>query len=201
MNPPKVDELDCIQFLIAAQRVFTCTEAAGCRPEPVDPPAHDAFSRLLSRQPPDTVTLWQGVRRWSSPRKAILLPHPPLEDAKEGRKTKPLEPKGVRRVRTARASPAFCGQGYEAGTCTPDLAHSVSRRVQEGAKSGARALRSHRRGRGFESPQVHFPSSPHPPGAHPGAPACSPLASGLTPAVSSNSHLLVAAHPRSLMSL
>jgi len=28
MNPPKADELDYIHFLIAAQKVFTCTEAA-----------------------------------------------------------------------------------------------------------------------------------------------------------------------------
>jgi putative transposase len=61
MNAPKVDELDYIQFLIAAQRVFTCTEAAACQPEQTDPPAHDAFTRLLSRQPPDTAALWQEV--------------------------------------------------------------------------------------------------------------------------------------------
>jgi len=61
MNAPKVDELDYIQFLIAAQRVFTCTEAALCQPEQIDPPAHDAFTRLLSRQPPDTAALWQEV--------------------------------------------------------------------------------------------------------------------------------------------
>jgi putative transposase len=62
MNAPKVDELDYIQFLIAAQRVFTCTEAATCQPEQADPPAHDAFTRLLARQPPDTAALWQEVR-------------------------------------------------------------------------------------------------------------------------------------------
>jgi putative transposase len=62
MNAPKVDELDYIQFLIAAQRVFTCTEAAACQPEQVQPPAHDAFTRLLSRQPPDTAALWQEVK-------------------------------------------------------------------------------------------------------------------------------------------
>lgn len=27
MNPPKCDSLDTIHFLIAAQRVFTCTKA------------------------------------------------------------------------------------------------------------------------------------------------------------------------------
>ncbi len=62
MNAPKVDELDYIQFLIAAQRVFTCTEAAACQPAQAQPPAHDAFTRLLSRQPPDTAALWQEVK-------------------------------------------------------------------------------------------------------------------------------------------
>ena len=33
MNPPKCDDLDHIHFLIAAQKVFTCTEAARCAPE------------------------------------------------------------------------------------------------------------------------------------------------------------------------
>jgi putative transposase len=33
MNPPKCDDLDYIHFLIAAQKVFTCTEAARCAPE------------------------------------------------------------------------------------------------------------------------------------------------------------------------
>jgi putative transposase len=62
MNAPKVNDRDYIQFLIAAQRVFTCTEAATCQPERAEPAAHDAFSRLLARQPPDTAALWQEVR-------------------------------------------------------------------------------------------------------------------------------------------
>jgi hypothetical protein len=61
MNPPKVTDLDYIQFLIAAQQVFTCTEAAACQPEQPTAPAHDAFTRLLARQPPDTAALWQEV--------------------------------------------------------------------------------------------------------------------------------------------
>lgn len=58
MHPPKADELDDIHFLIAAQKVFTCTEAARSAPESLDPPAHDAFTRLLRREPPDTDALW-----------------------------------------------------------------------------------------------------------------------------------------------
>lgn len=61
MNPPKCDDLDYIHFLIAAQKTFTCTEAERCQPEAEDPgaPSHDAFRRLLQRQPPDTEALWQ----------------------------------------------------------------------------------------------------------------------------------------------
>ncbi len=33
MNPPKCDELDYIHFIIAAKKVFTCTEAARRKPE------------------------------------------------------------------------------------------------------------------------------------------------------------------------
>ena len=62
MNPSKVTDQVYIQFLIAAQRVYTCTEAAICQPEQETPAAHDAFSRLLLRQPPDTAALWQEVK-------------------------------------------------------------------------------------------------------------------------------------------
>ncbi len=62
MNAARCDELDYIQFLVAAQRVFTCTEAARCQPASPQAPAHDAFTRLLRRQPPDTEALWREVR-------------------------------------------------------------------------------------------------------------------------------------------
>ena len=55
MNAPKVRDVDYIQFLIAAQRVYTCTEAARCAPVA----SHDAYTRLLTRLPPDTAALWQ----------------------------------------------------------------------------------------------------------------------------------------------
>lgn len=63
MNPPKCDDLDYIQFLIAAQKSFTCTEAARCHPEGGAKPAHDAFTRLLRRKTgsSDTEALWREV--------------------------------------------------------------------------------------------------------------------------------------------
>ena len=73
MNPPKCDDLDYIHFLIAAQRVFTCTEAARCQPESARSPAHDAFTRLLSRKPPDTEALWEEVRGLIGPDEGVLV--------------------------------------------------------------------------------------------------------------------------------
>ena len=58
MNEPRCDSLDYIHFLVAAQRVFTCSEAARSQPALEGAPAHDAFTRLLARQPPDTGALW-----------------------------------------------------------------------------------------------------------------------------------------------
>ena len=62
MNPAKCDEHDYIHFIIAAQRAFSCTEAARCQPDEADAPSHDAFTRLLTRQPPDTEALWRETR-------------------------------------------------------------------------------------------------------------------------------------------
>jgi putative transposase len=62
LNPTKCDALDYINFLLASVDVFTCTEAARCYPDAVDKPSHDAFTRLLRRQPPDTDALWNEVK-------------------------------------------------------------------------------------------------------------------------------------------
>jgi hypothetical protein len=66
MNHPRCSDLDYIHFLIAAQKAFTCTEAARCQPEKPLSPAHDAFTRLLKGQPPDTGALWniKTLRGW-----------------------------------------------------------------------------------------------------------------------------------------
>ena len=62
MNPPRCSEHDYIAFLLAAQCVFSCTEAARCQPKHPQAPAHDAFSRLLTRVPPDTAALWHEAQ-------------------------------------------------------------------------------------------------------------------------------------------
>ena len=63
MNPPTCDELDYINFLIAAQKVFSNTEAAKCHPAADgEGPAHDAYTRLLHRCRSDAEVLWQEVK-------------------------------------------------------------------------------------------------------------------------------------------
>src|ERR1700716_3432773 len=58
MNAPKCSPTDYIDFLVASPRVVSGTEAARVQPERPDPPAHDAFTRLLHRLEPDPATLW-----------------------------------------------------------------------------------------------------------------------------------------------
>ncbi|MCA1640329.1 MAG: transposase [Acidobacteria bacterium] len=62
MNPPKVTDEDYINFIIATPRDVTATEAGRVQPESKNAPAHDAFTRLLSRLEPDAETLWQEAR-------------------------------------------------------------------------------------------------------------------------------------------
>jgi hypothetical protein len=73
MNAARCDELDYIQFLVAAQGVFSCTEAARCQPAAPEAPAHDAFTRLLRRQPPDTEALWREVRPLAERKAGVLV--------------------------------------------------------------------------------------------------------------------------------
>jgi putative transposase len=47
MNAPKCTDLDYINFLVAAQQVFSAVEAARSHPKGEDKPAHDADTRLL----------------------------------------------------------------------------------------------------------------------------------------------------------
>jgi len=59
MNKPKCDANDYINFLVAAQNVFSAVEAAASSGE--EGPAHDAYTRLLQRLPPDSEALWVEV--------------------------------------------------------------------------------------------------------------------------------------------
>ena len=45
MNPKRCDEYDYINFLVAAQKSYSCLEAS--RVQPTHAPAHDAITRCL----------------------------------------------------------------------------------------------------------------------------------------------------------
>lgn len=62
MNPPKVNESDYINFLIATQKAYSCTEAERVQPASDASPAHDAITRLLHRLEPSTTALWQEAQ-------------------------------------------------------------------------------------------------------------------------------------------
>lgn len=62
MNAPKCTEYDYINFLVAAQQVFSAVEAARSHPERQGQVAHDAYTRLLQRLPPNSEALWEEVR-------------------------------------------------------------------------------------------------------------------------------------------
>jgi putative transposase len=58
MNAPRVHANDYIDFLIATPKAYSATEAARVQPDQPDPPAHDTYTRLLTRLEPDPDTLW-----------------------------------------------------------------------------------------------------------------------------------------------
>jgi hypothetical protein len=57
MSHPKCRDSDSIDFLIATPRTASGCEAARSQPPAHDPPAHDAYTRLLQRREPDPETL------------------------------------------------------------------------------------------------------------------------------------------------
>ena len=62
MNPPRVTDRDYIDFLIGTPKEASACEAARVQPLNPNAPAHDAFTRLLTRLEPDPETLWLEVR-------------------------------------------------------------------------------------------------------------------------------------------
>lgn len=59
MSIEKVSPEDYIRFLLASPKEASCTEAAAGYQDRANDPAHDAFNRLLHRQPSDTKALQQ----------------------------------------------------------------------------------------------------------------------------------------------
>src|SRR4030065_2988479 len=73
MTPPKCDEMDYINFLIAAHHVFSSVEASQTHPSEEQAPAHYAYTRLLKRLPPDSEALWQEVKQLVDLTKGVLI--------------------------------------------------------------------------------------------------------------------------------
>jgi len=73
MNKAKCNEYDYINFLVAAQTVFSATEAARCQPDSVKGAAHDAYTRLLQRLPPDSEALWHEVKTLVKCKQGVLV--------------------------------------------------------------------------------------------------------------------------------
>ena len=73
MNPPKVSEYDYINFLIATQKAYSCTEAERVQPESRNTPTHDAITRLLHRMEPSPATLWREARKHVRSQDGILV--------------------------------------------------------------------------------------------------------------------------------
>lgn len=73
MNPPKCQDEDYINFLVATPRQVSATEAARVQPKQEHPPAHDAFTRLLRRLEPDPETLWGEAQTQVNVEQGILV--------------------------------------------------------------------------------------------------------------------------------
>jgi putative transposase len=73
MNAPKCTEYDYINFLVAAQQVFSAVEAARSHPDSEAKRAHDAYTRLLRRLPPDSAALWAEVSGCIEVNKGLLV--------------------------------------------------------------------------------------------------------------------------------
>ena len=69
----KVTDLDYIGFLLAAQEAFCLTEASRTDGAQDSPPAHDAYTRLLQRLPPDTEALWREVEALVTKTSGVLV--------------------------------------------------------------------------------------------------------------------------------
>lgn len=66
-------DLDYINYLLAAPRVVSCTEAARVQPDGPRRAAHDALTRLLQRLEPDTAPLWREAEQHVDRQTGLLI--------------------------------------------------------------------------------------------------------------------------------
>ena len=73
MNQARCNEFDYINFLVASPSIASCTEAAKVQPIKPIAPAHDSFTRLLTRLEPDPETLWEEARNLVVRSRGVLV--------------------------------------------------------------------------------------------------------------------------------
>ena len=73
MNPPKYTDIDYIDFLVGAQKSYSCLEAEKVQPQADNPPSHDSITRLLHRAEPDTGKLWHESKNQVKLESGILV--------------------------------------------------------------------------------------------------------------------------------
>jgi len=73
MNPPKYNEYDYIDFLVGAQRVYSCLEAERVQPSDKKMPSHDSINRLLYRLEPGSEPLWKEVKPYVNKSRGMLI--------------------------------------------------------------------------------------------------------------------------------
>jgi hypothetical protein len=73
MNPRRCDEYDYINFLVAAQKSYSCLEAGRVQPNKLGAPAHDALNRMLHRNEPNPDKLWREAELQVNKEQGLLL--------------------------------------------------------------------------------------------------------------------------------
>ena len=73
MNPPKCNNDDYIDFLIATPNNYSCLEAEKVQPQVDNAPAHDSLTRLLHREEPDSGKLWHESKSQVKLESGILV--------------------------------------------------------------------------------------------------------------------------------
>lgn len=73
MNPPKYTAIEYINFLIATQKAYSCTEAERVQQTMESAAAHDAINRLLHRLEPNPDELWQEAKAYIELEQGIVV--------------------------------------------------------------------------------------------------------------------------------
>lgn len=90
MRAAKCHDTDYIDFLIATPRAASCCEAARSGPPRADPPAHDAYTRLLQRLEPDPEVLYREVEPLVQKDDGVLVLDDSTLDKLYARKIEPV---------------------------------------------------------------------------------------------------------------